>query len=87
MQFDHFVNHWQYSLQRPTCTQSLKILENNLDSVLLQFFSAVVVRLYQLRQPITTVSDKNSWDTSTQLAVFFFHFGSSPCPPNVVYHR
>ena len=32
----------------------------------------LIVRLYQLRQPITTVSDKNSWDTSTQLAVFFF---------------
>ena len=32
----------------------------------------LIVRLYQLRQPITTVSDKNSWDTSTQLTVFFF---------------
>ena len=32
----------------------------------------LIVRLYQLRQSITTVSDKNSWDTSTQLTVFFF---------------
>ena len=32
----------------------------------------LIVRLYQLRQPITTVSVKNSWDTSTQLAVFFY---------------
>ena len=31
----------------------------------------LIVRLYQLRQPITTISDKNSWDTSTQLTVFF----------------
>ena len=30
-----------------------------------------------------TVSDKNSWDTSTQRC--FFASGTSPRPPNIVY--